>query len=544
MVLALKRMVVALVLAVSVVGCSDFDESFGLDYTSSSQSMSMQTLTDNSSFETSLYRSEEFRNSNIGLVLMGAERRKVYGERRTSFFAEFIPVMEIDDSDDDWDEEFPFGYNPLFDSLMLFFSLKEYSGDTLVQQTFDVYEAKSTSFLDGRLDSIFYHSFDTTLLQLTNKPLFHFTFPDPDNEVYTTSNYVKLQPYEDNAEDVDDFINRLLLLDDNSTMDIYDLDQRELFLEKFKGIYIVPTTTYGTDEAASELESVGATYSMYVDGTGLGFYARSIYRDDISIIKDTINMTLAFREFSSTDIDDDYHGLTINKVTFDSDLTSGEESATMRVEGMGGVVSKISITQSLFEELDRVLSTTMDKNDTPYNTIFFNRAQLNIYITKEAGGNYDYTQLQPLFVTPWMDAMPTRLGLYSVYSDYFATEDDHDDDKSTLTGIEDYYYAYELSYSTILPYNGYLNRSLGCYEMIISAQLQEAWNSYLEAKESAGGDASLIDWDNDITERSFYVGPVADDCFTVKYASLQGMPDGELLNNAPLELKLTYTLVK
>ncbi|MFI3282133.1 MAG: DUF4270 family protein [Rikenellaceae bacterium] len=539
-----------IVVAFVGVGCDNFDDSFGGDYTPSSQDMSLQTWESNSCFTTSLIKSDSIRSSNVGLAVMGAERRDIFGERRAGFFTQFIPLNELnEDDDDDWESEYPFGYEPIFDSLMFLFTLVEYSGDTTVCQEFAVYEARDVDFLStsNTFDSVFFDSFNTSLLDLTPEPIFTFTFPDPDQEVYMSSTAVRLYPTDTDASQ--SFIDKLLLMDDEADNEIYDFDDRDLFLDKFKGIYIKPITEL-TEDPSSTLDSVGATYSFYTEGSGLGFYARSRYKSDPSIIKDTTVMSFTFRTLTTYILDDAYLGITINTLERSREEYEVDvDYTTLHVEGMGGVASKITLTKDFFEEIEDKLAKVPDNNgEICYNTIFVNQALINIYAPEEfiplmnsTDENYDISTIEPLTVTPWLNTVPTRLGMYENYVDYYADEDDYDDDNTMLDGISDYYFEYEVYYGVALPYGGYLNRSTASYEMTVSAQLQDAWNSYLEAKEDAGGDVSQINWD-DVEHTSFILAPVADGLYTVKYASLQGMQGGT--NNAPMRLRMTYTLIK
>ncbi len=534
----MSTLIVAIVAAiVGGVSCS-LDESLGLDYTPSSQDFAIFTLENNTSFETSFHMSDSVRSSNIGLVLMGAETDQTFGERRSGFFTQFVPEYEIDDSDDDWDEDYPFGYMPILDSLMLSFSLVEYSGDTTQVQTFDVYEVRNVDFLKSSFDSVYFANFDVSQLDLTDEPIFTFTYPDQSKGVYiATTRSVRLYPPDPMTADAQYFINKLMLLDSDWDIDMYDEDEYDLFLDKMKGLYIVPTTqNYGSPTGV--LDQSGATYSLYVDGSGLKFYSRSVYPYDPGVVKDTVYMSYAFKYSSK-----EYYGMSINTISHKSDLTSEYDlpSSRLLIEGMSGVVSKITITKEIFEELDKVLSQTVDNAGNHFNTIFMNQARMDIYLPEESTVSYDMSTILPLTIKSWYDKYPQRLGMYKVFTDYYLTEDDVEDDETTLEGIEDYDYTYEVYYNTTLPYNGYLNKSTGSYEMLISAQMQEAWNSYIDAKKAAGGDVDAINWD-DVEGREIIVGPPADNLYTVIYATLQGMSDS--VNNAPIRLRLTYTLTK
>ena len=126
-----------------------------------------------------------------------------------------------------------------------------------------------------------------------------------------------------------------------------------------------------------------------------------------------------------------------------------------------------------------------------------------------------------------MNAFPSRLGMYTNFK--------------ALTPISDYAYSYEQNYNTSLAYGGYINRSRGCYVMDITGYMQQLWNSYIKAKEAAGGVIGDIDWDK-VANRTVYIGPDAYSLYSTSFGVLQGMAaDG---NEAPIRFEIFYNLIK
>ena len=120
----------------------------------------------------------------------------------------------------------------------------------------------------------------------------------------------------------------------------------------------------------------------------------------------------------------------------------------------------------------------------------------------------------------------TRLGSYLNYN--------------TLSPIIDYDYVYEGSYGTEIIYDGYLDRSRGCYILNVTAHIQKLFNSMRQE-----------DGTYDITKadellRSLYIGTEATAPYALTESVLQGMTvdaKGDSVS-APIQIDLTYTLVK
>ncbi len=552
----LRSLVIILSAVFALEGCTKIDSSLGENLLPNSHEMRLgeylfagpnEADADNTSiFSTKLYITDSIRSSIISYGYFGRERDKVFGARKSGFFTQYLPGYELDEDD-------VFGYLPIYDSMMLYLTPGAYSGDTTLVQKFYVYEVVDDSFVTNSADSVFFCKFDMSSYINTN-PLYEFYYPnqdDPDRPVYMNTTELRLM----DLPAAEEFVERLMLKSDGYDVDLYDEDNYSDFLEKFKGLYIAAVDPLSDlPIPADEQNPSGAIYSMDLSGSGFGFYGRSRSETDATIVQDTIGMTYLFY---NTNLDDYEGAVSINTVEHDHSVgeidmadvktlgsadtaaREGTLTSTLRVAGMAGVVSEISINEDFFTIIDEILSTEVDDSGEPFNSLFFNQARLNIYLIDS---DYDSSKIAPMTITPWLNIMPTRLGLYTRYAHYtYDEDDDGDSDDAMLEGIADYPYYYETVYGYTLGYGGYLNRSLGCYEMNIEAQIQAAWNSYLEAKETAGGDISQIDWTT-VEDRVFYLAPIAESLFSARYATLQGMQGGT--NNAPMRLKLTYTMIK
>ena len=154
-----------------------------------------------------------------------------------------------------------------------------------------------------------------------------------------------------------------------------------------------------------------------------------------------------------------------------------------------------------------------------------NQCLLTIYV---AGADYDWnvTQSRAEELTPLLNKSFTRLGTYLNYN--------------TLSPVIDYDYVYENTYGTEIIYNGYLDRSRGCYTLNITAHIQKLFNSIRQ--EDGTYDVSKADE----KLRCLYVGTEATEPYAMSESVLQGMAVDESDNSvpAPIQIDLTYTLVK
>ena len=156
-----------------------------------------------------------------------------------------------------------------------------------------------------------------------------------------------------------------------------------------------------------------------------------------------------------------------------------------------------------------------------YSRMGINQCLFTIYV---AGADYDWfvTQSRAEQLAPMLDNSFTRLGTYLNYN--------------TLSPVIDYDYVYESSYNTEVNYNGYLDRSRGCYVLNVTAHIQKLFNSMRQ--EDGTYDISKVDEQL----RVLYIGTEATSPYSLSESVLQGEDNGS--NDAPIQIDLTYTLVK
>ena len=147
------------------------------------------------------------------------------------------------------------------------------------------------------------------------------------------------------------------------------------------------------------------------------------------------------------------------------------------------------------------------------------------------GSDYDYNIINPTVLTPLMDDAMLRMGMYVNFDKHVA--------------IADYNYSAESSMT--LSYDGYLNRSLGCYQMDISTAIQSLMLAAAQNLDAEGnvdltkfaiGDTVETSGDY-VNLRRIYIAPDATSFYGMKRQALYGMG-----GDAPVRLELTYTIVK
>ena len=480
--------------------------------------------------ETRLYRTDSLLSSNLGMGYLGVRRSDTLGVRSAGFASSILYMNAIN-------EEKGFGYKPIFDTMMLVMSIKNYGGDTLVPIRYKVYElqkplaANVLKYDEARKqDSIAYINCDLSAVYDESKPIFEFTFPKSELKQGPSTLMIPME----NTEHSWDYARRLMLIPDNyadagSDWDGYGRDSVELYTDdekwanKFYGLYIKPDLENTPDNRR------GAFYALDLSASGIMLQGRSRNPKDPSMIQDTVGMYYYFYDSESkfntsvNKIEHDYsQGLSgaslLNSVEMSNTKSREERTrvSTGYVEGLGGPATEIYLTDDFLNELVALETTEQGE----YSRLGINQCLLTIYV---AGADYDWavTQSRAEQLTPLLNSSFTRLGTYLNYN--------------TLSPIIDYDYVYESNYSTDIIYGGYLDRSRGCYVLNITAHIQKLFNSIRQ--EDGTYDVSKTDE----KLRSLYIGTEA----TSPYALTESVLQGEAgTNDAPIQFDLTYTLVK
>lgn len=521
--------------ALAAAGCTTVDDTLGQNLTPSHQELKAGftvlsgrlkdgTPDPKKYFETRLFQSDSILSSNLDYGYLGTLQNDTLGRRTAGFLTQYVSYYTV--------EKGYFGYRPIFDSAQILLSIKNYGGDTLEPQTFDVYEVIDNKYLTEKpietgkseRDSNFFFTFDPEAAGVvSSEPLFSFTFPDGKTTGPATTN-VTMEPTEAGRR----LIKRLMLIEGKYKDDytIYGNDSLDYWVEEFKGFYIRPRSNSAVAK--------GGLYATALDASGFSIYGRNRVESDPTLIKDTLSMVYFFRDSYSSagnvsinTIRHDYSTATVTGA-LRIDPEKAKETNTARpetkyaiAEGMGGVVTEIAFTGDFFDALEQLC---VENNAAGGRSLGINQAKLMIYFPQS---DYDWRNITQLdAMAGQMDASLSRLGLYTDYK--------------RLSGISDYYYLYEQQYGTELAYGGYINRSQGCYVMNITSYIQNLWNRYRAEKEEAEAEHRKVDPDK-IANRKIYLGPGASDTFDFDFTVLQALNDGD--NNAPIKLELTYTVV-
>ncbi len=481
--------------------------------------------------ETRLYQTDSIVSSNISNGYMGSTFDEKLGRRTAAFLTQYTNYYTVDSG--------YFGYLPFFDSAQLTLSIDTYGGDTTKVVNFGIFEVTSNDYLelgddtddDGESDTTFYMNFDPAAQGfVAEEPLFTFSIGGERGPATTA---VTLTP----TEAGNDFIDRLFLKKKGwkyfGDYSIYSRDSIEQWIEEFKGLYIKPL---------NEPEGEGAIYVTTLESSTLSIYGRNRRKEDPSLIQDTIGMVYYFYDayystHSNVSINTIQHDYTQGSLNLD--LTQINEAAAQRaersqllVEGMGGVLSELTFTQEFFDALQAELDKENTASGKSFSTLAFSQAMMYIYLPSSI---YDYLSIGPELGEQYtslldeMDQAQSRLGLYTDYK--------------KLTGISDYAYSYEQSYSTTLDYDGYINRSHGRYAMNITGYMQQLWNSYQEECKAAQKEGRAVDLSK-VEKRVIYLGPEAYSVYSFSNSYLQGANnDTEPALTAPIWFEFTYNMV-
>lgn len=474
--------IMVLCTAVLMLGaCTEVDDALGSNLIPEGQRMTIRIDTLHN-LNTYLVQNDSVESRIVGssYAYIGQLHNDTFGMRRCSFIGQVLPTQVPYSGG--------FGLDPILDSVMFTYSITDYKGDTMAAQKFYAYEINKPFIPE---DTTFYINFDAEGY-INPEPLFDFEITSPTK----TSSRVNL------TEAGRKYIKRLMETD---TVTYYN---DTLWLNKFHGLYVTPANTDKTSKVI---------YRTETSYTGLELWMRDHDSVDHDLIYDTIYAAYAFYaekakvgNISANMVEHDYEGSIVGAAGVNDTLAGDQTQRTIYIEGMGGVMSYLKITDQ-FVELLAELGDEMKNGG--YSTVSINQASLSIPLTLDVSNPAE----RPAAI-PFLDAAPTRLGMYTNFA--------------TLTGIPDYDHEYEESLSATygdnykLPYGGELNRSRGCYTMDITAYIQRMWSEYL----SAEGDMSKIQY------RSIFVAPAASELFTLGQVALRG--------DEAIQVVLTYTLMR
>lgn len=527
---------IALLLGIIVmfVSCTtDVDFSMGEEFVPSNQNMEFrrrvyalgecvdgEAKSECSLATTRLYKSDSLVSSNISRGFFGREVNATFGTRTAGFMSQMIFSLSLP-------EERGWGYRPIFDSMLLSLYINDFHGDTTRQHRFNVYEITSNDYLKLSEDTTLYITFDPAPY-ISSEPIFTFVFPNQERGVYVgdTESPKNVSVRLEHTSATREYVERLMLVDgldaDSLALDrdsLYVNGNELKFVDRFKGIYIAPA------EDTDAEDTDGAMFSTTLANTSMMLFSRSRYEQDPAIIRDTTYMVYGLYLDPAEYTDVAAGNVSVNSISHDYeqskiDLEAGECDICY-VEALGGVVTELRFTDEFIQSLADVVTGAGDDA-----TVSINQAMFTIYLE---GSSYDYDDLTAL--TPILNDAMVRMGMYVDYNNRVA--------------ISDYNYSAESSIT--LSYDGYLNRSLGCYQMDISTAIQSlmlvaATNVDSEGKvdltKFAVGDSDETSGDY-VNLRRIYLAADATSMYSMQRQALYGMG-----GDAPIKLDITYTIVK
>ena len=472
---------------------------------------------------TRLYQSDSLCSSNIGYGFFGREVSPTFGTRSAGFMSQMIFSLTLP-------EKRGWGFRPIFDSMMLSVYVTDYHGDTTKKHRFNIYEITSNDYLKLSTDTTFYINFDAKNY-ISSEPVFTFEYPNQERGVYVgdVDNPQNVNILLEHTPSTKEYVSRLMLTNglnpDSLALDrdsLYVNGNELKFVDAFKGLYIAPAD-----------DTEGAMFATSLTNTAMLLFSRSRYEEDPAIIRDTTymiyNMYLDPSEYtdvaagnvSINSIEHDYAGSAIDLEAATCDVCY--------VEAMGGVATELCFTDEFIQSLADIV---LDAGDDA--AVSVNQAKFSIYME---GSNYDYLDIDPVVLTPLMNDAMLRMGMYVNYSKY---------NKSYgYTPISDYNYSAESS--LLLSYDGYLNRSLGCYQMDISTYIQTLMKEAAKSVDESGRvdlqkfavGATEAESGDYVNLRRIYIAADATSLYGMKRQALYGAE-----GFAPVKLELTYTIVK
>lgn len=466
---------IALVSALMLLlgSCTEVNDQLGMDILPSDQRFEVKFATLEEGIESYLTYTDSISTGTLDYAYFGAMTSPLYeAKTKATALMQFGFSVRTDTTLHEDRESMP-------DSLALVVGLKTLGGDTLKEQSFDVYRVRK--LLEA--DTLYYNGGDYRDY-VDDRPMFRFTFRGKPNGA---RNFDTLSLKVANADLAEEFMTELW-----RDTALYATDS--LFLDKFGGLCITPAESSPEDAAI-----YGINLQWSSDEGPLSYlvlYGHDYPKGDSpELIEDNIMRAFA--------ISNDRSYTTTRSVTFvghNYDATNFGGSVNYNVpedeplqnpvsvgyvEGVLGVTTTLEFTDELIAAL-RALQPEG-------RTIFINQARLTLDLANDDYTSYDYA--------------PERLGMYVDYPE--------------LEAIADYGYLYEENYDSEIPYGGYLNRTKGCYTMDVALHLQQL----------------LMDTSNEMSRR-VTIGFGAYDLMNEGIVSLT--TTGE--ENRP-KLEITYTLI-
>lgn len=453
--------------------CTEVDDNLGGNIIPSDQKFEVKFATLTEGFESYLTYTDSVATSNLDYAYFGKMTSPHYGAKmRAAAMVQFEYGLRSDTiAYDDRDSK--------IDSLALLLGMKYLSGDTLKAQSFDVYR------IEKKIEKgeTYYNGTDYKEF-ISSRPMFSCEFKGKPRGA-TSFDTLSLRVVD--ATLAEQFMQELW-----RDTTLYATDS--LFMDKFKGLCIVPSESspedaaiYGmnlqwdTDEGPScYLLAYGHEYPK---GDSPELVEDEVFRA-FSISNDAYYtsskaVSVFEHDYSATDFGDNINYDVLADEALENPVKVGY------VEGVMGVTTTIEFSEEFVNSL-RALAPEG-------SAVFLNKAEMWVGLAEQDYTFYDYA--------------PARLGTYTSYA--------------KLTAVPDYNYYYEEEYDTELIYGGYLNRTFGRYELDLALYLQQL----------------MLDESGEVSRR-ITLGMPAYDFLDYGIVKL-GVEEGEW----PVKFDITYTVI-
>ncbi len=484
----------------SMGACTEVDDRLGSNLIPKNQRMEIEVTSPAGGVKTLLYREDSIPSSRTGHAYFGrtADRTGVFGAQSSSVLLQFLPASVP------YSNVEGYGLNPIIDSMVILFTIDDTRGDTTVVQKFDVWEVTGSQEPLTR-NSTYYTNFP--IEKYKGRRLFEFSHKGRRDVT------ARLFPTEAGKEYLDSLVS-LKNWDDYITDSLFHL--------KFQGLYITP---------AEGSPAEAALFGADLTASGLQLHVRNHDTLDTSAIYDTISTVFSFRDTDAAQTSSSaavsWNNVSVNIPSFDysgsllgtlemetngftDTLATSASLSTVYVQTMGGVGTYLRFTDELVEDIRNLKFKIDESGKKVGKDIAINQAMMRIMLADPS--------------TPSLDRSITRIGSYL--------------SPKSLTPIPDYQYSTEVynnqqlamqgsTPNYTLPYNGYLNRSGGYYELDITSYIQQL----SKVKE---GDPEYM-----YILPGFYLAPEAYRIFGSGQSALKGLGSDQ-----PVSIRITYTIIE
>lgn len=407
-----------------LLSCTEVDDNLGVNIVPPGQTFDVEFATLEEGIESYLTYTDSLNTGNLDYAYFGKMTDQRYGSKvKASALVQFDYAIHSDTIVYEDRESMP-------DSMAIVLGMKTVGGDTLKEQTFDIYRVRKLLEKDAK----YYNGTDVNEF-IDAEPLFTCTFRGKPNGAKSFDT-LSLKPTD---------AGRLFM------QELWDIDTLKysddtLFMQQFNGLCITPSgvspddaAVYGMNLQWDSSEGPMSYLVLYGHDYPAG--------DDPSLVEDEIirafsitNSTTYSQQRAVTAVEYDFSamegGSAVNyDVTAEKPLENPVEEGY--VQGFMGVTTTLEFGEEFVSSL-RALRPEG-------RAIFINKATLYVEVADKEYELYDIA--------------PERLGTYTNYP--------------KLVGVPDYAYLYEQTYETELVYGGYLNRTFGYYSMDLALYMQE-----------------------------------------------------------------------